>query len=179
MLEHPSQAVVLDSWSYWALVQVYSSSTLFFQPRTVPASSCPVYWCYLLLHKQTEFNNDNLHTTRATSSDLAAAISDSECSLHQGMSDVGAKFGSFDITLMEPVSIAWKEVTPSRMERLLAVHTVNNAAEDMAGTVIKSCSDDTKHNLQQALKSFKVVFWHEKPDQAYLGLFQVHKASLR
>lgn len=97
-------------------------------------------------HLRMEFNTDHHGTTWATSSDLAAALCDPECTRHRA--DAGAKSGCYETGLMESVDTAGKEAALSFAERVLAAHTVTRASEDMGGTVIESESYDTEQKLQ-------------------------------
>lgn len=86
-------------------------------------------------------------STRATRSELAAALSDRECAVPRAKPNVGASSGSYKTALTEPAVTTGEEASPSFKEYELAVHTVIRVAEHMAGTVVESDSDDTKHEL--------------------------------
>lgn len=100
-----------------------------------------------------DFNTKNCHTTRVIRSALAAALSDAECALHRVTPDICAKSGLHETVLTEPVVTAGEEAAPSFMERVLELHTVTCAAEDMAATVVESGSDDTQHKPQPPSKT--------------------------
>lgn len=100
-----------------------------------------------------KFNTDHCRTTRATRSHLAAALRDPKGALHRATPNVGAKSGSYQTALMEPSVTAGKELAQTFMECVLAVHTVNCAAENMDGSVVKTDSEDTKHKPQLQVKT--------------------------
>lgn len=101
-----------------------------------------------------ESTADNRSPTRATRSNLAAALSDLERVMHWDTTDAGSKSLSYETVLLEPAAKTVKEVDPSFMKRMLATSTINRATEDMTGTVIDSDSDTFEYKQLQLPKSF-------------------------
>lgn len=92
-----------------------------------------------------EFNTNHRWTRYATRSQLGAVVCDLECALDQAATNVGATSGSCKNAFKVFAFTVEKLAAPSFMERVLAVHTVTCAAEDMAGTFFESNSDNTQH----------------------------------
>lgn len=90
-----------------------------------------------------EFSTSNPCTTAAAKSELTTALSDLKCVIHRASVDVGSKSTAVKIAFLELAVTASKETFSSFMERVIAVHTVTKANEDMNCTIVKSDSDTT------------------------------------
>lgn len=94
-------------------------------PRTGPATLRYVYLRDPTSHYSMEFNTDHHCITWATRSDLATALSDPRrLAPSQAIHDIGARTGSYESALMEPVVTVRKEAAPSFMEHVLAADSV-------------------------------------------------------
>lgn len=148
MHEHLLRADTLVSQMPCAVAQVCQGTTAVFQPIKAPAALRSVYQRSPTSHNKMELNMEHRQATWASRSDLAAAHCDHENALHQATSAMHARSESHETALAEPGVTAGKEAVPSFMEHVLALHTVNCAAEDMPDAIVESDSNDKVHKLQ-------------------------------
>lgn len=95
-----------------------------------------------------EYFSDLCDPTPVTNSDLDASFSDPEGSIYQATSNIGMKSLSYEALLREPATMSGKEPALSFTEGHLVMHTVSNAAEQVASTIIDSDSSYIDHTLQ-------------------------------
>lgn len=141
-------AIILVFRFVWRVVPVCRGTTLVSRPITGPTTPRFADQCDRTSQDWMEFYTYDSCTTRTTTSSLATACSRPESTMRWATPDVGAKSGSYNISLTAPTVTDGKEAAPSFRDRVLVAHTLNSAVKNMPGTVVGSYYGDVEQMRQ-------------------------------